>query len=138
LSREKIQTQFQIEESGGMIDFTTKDPNNKALRDSLRLYGKTLEKTLRNGQFDMLLTFLPPNPEFVNWVTKNGGVGFSVIELPTGVRLDITVSNQAARTAVHEFIRRVRGNTLLTGEEKRRNHPGINPGRDTEPADPKK
>src|SRR5467141_1613293 len=68
-SKEKIQIQFKIEESGGTIDFTARDAHDRATLDSLRVYGKTLEKTLRNGRFDILLAFLPPNSEFVNWVT---------------------------------------------------------------------
>lgn len=135
--KEKIQLHFEILESGGIIDFTTRDANDTVGRDALRVYGKKLEQTLRSRQFDLLFVFLPANSEFVNWMAKNSGLGFSVLELPSGIRLDITSSSQAARTAVHEFIRQARGNTPFTAEEKRRNHPGIDLGRDAEPVHPK-
>jgi hypothetical protein len=138
LTKEKIQLRFEILESGGTIDFTTRDANDVAGRDGIRIYGKKLEQTLRRGQFDLLFAFLPANPAFVSWITKNSGIGFSTLELPSGVRLDMATSSQAARTAVHEFIRQARGNTPFTAEEKRRNHPGIDLGRDAQPVDPKK
>jgi hypothetical protein len=137
LKKENILLQFQILESGGMIDFTLRDPTNTRMRDSLRAYGKKLEATLRAGRFDLLFAFVPRNDAFGNWLTRNNGVGFSVTDLPAGVRLDIASSTQAMRTAVHEFIRDARG-TPLTPDEKRKNHPGIDLGRDAQPADPGK
>jgi hypothetical protein len=137
LKKEKILLQFQILESGGTIDFTLKDPTDTRIRDRLHAYGRQLEATLRAGHFDLLFAFVPRNDAFGNWLTKNNGVGFSVTDLPAGVRLDIASSTQAARTAVHEFIRDTRG-TPLTPEERRKNHPGIDLGRDAQPADPRK
>jgi hypothetical protein len=138
LKSEKIQLQFQILESGGTIDFTTKNPGDSRTREALREYGKALEATLRQRQFHQLFAFTPRNPEFENAVTKRNDVGFNVIELPSGVRLDIATGSQAARTAVHEFIRLARGGGPLTAEEKRRNHPGTDLGRDAQPVDPAK
>lgn len=134
LKKEKVQIQYQILESGASIDLRTVDSGPLVL-DSLRSYGRALQESLRKGQFDLLFVFLPEDREFVNWASKNAGVGFSVIQIPSGIRLDITASTQASRTAVHEFIRRSRGGGPLTPEEKRKNHPGIDPGRDTQPVD---
>lgn len=135
LEQAKIVRHFFVLESGGMIDFETKDLSDSATFALLCQYRKPLEESLRTGNSALLRELLPETDEFSKWMHDNRGIGFSVLPLPHGIRLDITSANQAARTAVHQFISRVRG-TPLTAEEKRVNHPGNELGHDARPLEP--
>ena len=135
LDKEKIALRFQIMESGGAIDFEPKNPRDIPTRDLIRSSGKVLQDQLRKGNFTLLFTVVNTDPEFVA-ETKSNNIGFSVIDNADGIRLDIASSSQQSRSAVHEFIRRARGNIPFTAEEKRMNHPGNNLGRDAPPAGP--
>jgi hypothetical protein len=135
LEQAKIVRHFYILESGGMIDFETRDSSDSATLALLRKYAKPLEKSLRDGNPALLRELVPETDEFTKWVHDRRAVGFSVLDLSHGLRLDITSANQAARTAVHQFISQVRG-TPLTPEEKRANHPGNELGRDARPLEP--
>ena len=132
LDKQKILVQFHISESGGTIDIVSKDPRDLSTRDSIRAYGKALAEQLRKGEFELLFTIGPANPEFVKQV-KNGGVGFSVEEEPFGVRLGLGASNQQTRTAIHEFIRIAAGRALAP-HDRAIDHPGNNLGWDAPPA----
>ncbi|MDP9100136.1 MAG: hypothetical protein M3N48_14265, partial [Verrucomicrobiota bacterium] len=135
LEQAKIVRRFSVLESGGTIDFETLDPLDSVTLALLQKYKKPLEESLRNGNFELLRELVPETAEFTKWVRDNRGVGFSVSPLPAGIRLDITSASQSSRTAVHQFISRVRG-TPLTPEEKRANHPGNELGRDARPVEP--
>jgi hypothetical protein len=138
LSKDKIMLQFHILQSGGAIDFTTKNSRDISTRDSIRAYGQALQENLRKAQFNLLFEIVAGDPEFVDWMKKNNVVSFSVTELSSGIRLDISTSSQPARTMIHEFIRRARGNTPFTIEEKGMNFPGRDLGRDAPLRSPRK
>lgn len=133
LNKEKISLQFHLSEGGGAIDIGSKDPRDVLTRDSIRAYGKALAEQIGKGEFALLFTILPPNPEFVERVRKNGGVGFAVEEEPSGIRLDMGASSQQSRTAIHEFIRCV-GGGAVGPHDRTIDHPGNNLGWDAPPA----
>ena len=131
VSREKIVARVLFLPTGGVTELIPKESEDVSTREYLRAHASVLEEQMRQGNFALLFTMVKPDPVFVDWMkTNQGEVKTRVTATTFGFRIEFIASKTSAVPALHEFLRRVRGNEPIQINEERPKGPGRELGRD--------
>jgi hypothetical protein len=98
---------FYLFEDGGAIDIAVKDAADTANRDAIRAHLPHIAMMFGAGNFEapMLIHDTRTVPGMAGLVKLKERIVYRYTVTPKGGRVDITTTDPAALTAVHEFLR---------------------------------
>lgn len=137
-TKEKVAARVLFLPTGGAINLTPRKSGDSSTLEMLRDQATSLEEQMRRGDFALLFKVMKEDSEFVDWMKKNdGAVKIRTRATPTGTHVEFSTTTGPARTAVHEFLRRVHGKPMPTDEVPSK-FPGRDLGRDANLKVPRK
>ena len=98
---------FYLFEDGGAIDIAVKDEADTVNRDAIRAHLPHIAMMFGAGNFEapMLIHGTRTVPGSAGLAKLKEKIIYRYVETPKGGRVDITTTDPAALTAVHEFLR---------------------------------
>ena len=98
---------FYLFEDGGAIEIAVKDAADTVNRDAIRAHLPHIAMRFGAGNFEapMLIHDTRTVPGMAGLVKLKEQIVYRFTETPNGGRVDITTTDPAALTAVHEFLR---------------------------------
>jgi hypothetical protein len=97
---------FYLYEDGGAIDVSVKDKSDTANRDAIRAHLPHIAMMFAQGNFDApMLVHQKSVPGAAELAKLKDRLTYRYVETPTGGRVEVTTSDHAALTAVHEFLK---------------------------------
>jgi hypothetical protein len=98
---------FYLFEDGGAIDIAVKDRADTVNRDAIRKHLPHIAQMFGSGNFDapMVIHAEKKVPGTAVMAALTDAIAYRYVETPGGGRVDITTTDPAARTAVHDFLK---------------------------------
>jgi hypothetical protein len=104
--QDKTVHHFRLAQDGGAIEIEVRDPGNVVLRDTVRMHLRHIAQAFAAGNFDKPFATHGETPDGVPDLGRlKDGIGYSFEAMKNGGRVRIRAAGQAARRAVHAFLR---------------------------------
>jgi hypothetical protein len=104
--QDKTTHHFYLYEDGGAIEVSVKDATDAANRDAIRSHLPHIALMFGQGNFDapMMVHDSKNVPGTAVMTTLKDKIAYKYTETPKGGRVDITTTDKAALSAVHDFM----------------------------------
>ena len=97
---------FRLARDGGAIEIEVRDPGEVALRDTVRMHLRQIAQEFAAGNFDKPFATHGGTPDGVPAMIRlKDGMAYRFESMKNGGRVRIRATGQAARDAVHAFLR---------------------------------
>jgi hypothetical protein len=105
--QDKTTHHFYMYEDGGAIDVSVKDAADVKNRDAIRSHLPHIAMMFGDGNFDapMMVHDSKNVPGTAAMTKLKDKIAYKYVETPKGGRVDITTTDKAALSAVHEFMK---------------------------------
>ena len=104
--QQKTTHHFLIEKTGGAIEVTAKDPNDKVSTDEIRTHLRHIAARFADGDFSVPMFVHGIEPPGVSVMkARRAQMTFRYDEVGTGGKVVIRTEDTAARDALHDFLR---------------------------------
>jgi hypothetical protein len=104
--QDKTAHHFLLQKSGGTIEVTAKDANDKASTDQIRMHLRHISVAFADGDFSLPMFIHDTQPPGINVMKeRKAQMTFRYEDIDKGGRVVIQTSDAGAREALHEFLK---------------------------------
>ena len=104
--QEKTTHHFLLQKSGGTIEVTAKDANDKASTDQIRTHLRHISVAFADGDFSLPMFIHDTQPPGINVMKeRKAQMTFRYEDIDKGGRVIIQTNDTAAREALHDFLK---------------------------------
>jgi hypothetical protein len=104
--QDKTTHHFLLQKTGGTIEVTAKDANDKASTDQIRMHLRHISVAFADGDFSLPMFIHDTSPPGVSVMKeRKAQMTFRYEDMDKGGKVVIQTSDTAAREALHDFLK---------------------------------